>query len=328
MKVSGDGRSARFGWGAWAGALVVASLGLGAWTVSAQPASLPFVGGDLDQDEILERIQSRLPRRVRPVGTSSVTFRLDLGSSEAAYKPRTRSHPRGYLSEIAAYRVARALGMDGVPPAVSRRMPRAGLSARFEGDSEDEWETIREQILWDAPGVARGAAIYWVPRMRSTELSTLAGLNEAGEWLRVDGAIPPGEERLARDLSTMLAFDYLIGNWDRFSGGNVSTDEAGARLFIRDHNVAFQAPLHGARYERVQAALERVQRFSRSFVARLAAFDEAALDAALAEDVESEMRPLLSPAQRDGLLGRRRALLSYIGARVALDGADRALPWP
>ena len=164
--------------------------------------------------------------------------------------------------------------------------------------------------------------------MRSSPLSTESGVDEAASWVLVDGDLPEDSSDVARDLSTLFAFDYLIGNWDRLSGGNVSATEDGSRLFVRDHNVAFQAPLTGARYERIRRNLERVQRFSRSFIERVEALDEASLNASLNADPEATERPILNEAQVAGVLARRRALLSYVGALVAVHGADRVLFWP
>jgi len=296
-------------------------------TASAQPP--PFVGGDVDQDTILERVLTRYPRELRQVGTSSVTLRVDLGAGlMVAFKPRTDAHPRGYLSEIAAYRVARLLGMDNVPPVVGLRLPRTLMQSGFTSEHEEDWEPIREEIRWDAPGVARGAAIYWIPRMRSTELATEAGVDAVAAWLTIDGEVPSESEEVARDLSTLFAFDYLIGNWDRLSGGNVSVTDDGARLFVRDHNVAFRAPLESARYTRMRRNVERTQRFSRSFVERLVSIDRGALERVLAQDPEAEVRPILDPPQIEGVLHRLRSLLSYISALVALYGEDRVLIWP
>jgi len=289
----------------------------------------PFVGATESADSILARLGDQRPRRVRQVGTSSVTLRLDLGDGlESAFKPRTQTHPRGYLAEIAAYRISRALGMDNVPPVIGRRLPRPMLEERFEGaHAEEDWQAIREDIRWDAPGVVRGAAIYWIPRMRASELATARDLSRVAPWLLQSGQVPEERASVARDLSTLIAFDYLIGNWDRWSGGNVSTDESGERLFVRDHNLAFVEPLTTERYERLRGHLERVERFSRDFVRRASELDEARIRLALSEDPESQDRPLLDDAQIAGVLARRRAFLSYVGALVELHGRERVLAW-
>ena len=307
-------------------AVLVASISGVALCASAQPEAPPFVDSELDQDAILTALVNRYPRSFRPVGTSSVTMRVDFGNIDAAFKPRTDSHPRGYLSEIAAYRIARFLGMDNVPPVITRRVPRVLFQAQFQSPHPEDWEPVREEIRWDVSGVTPGATIYWIPAMRSSELATDAGVDAVEGWLQLDWEIPEGSQTVARDLSTLFAFDYLIGNWDRLSGGNVSANREGDRLFVRDHNVAF-GTLTGPRYERVRGNLERVQRFSREFVRRIEAMDEAALSAALAEDPESEVRPILTPEEMEGVLDRRRALLSYVGALVSLHGPGRVFVW-
>lgn len=289
-----------------------------------------FLGSSESVESILTRLSEQRPRRVRQVGTSSVTLRLDLGDGlESAFKPRTRTHPRGYLAEIAAYRIARALGMDNVPPVIGRRLPRPILEERFESaHTQEDWAAIREDIRWDAPGLVRGAAIYWVPRMRPSELETARDLSSVAPWLSQSGEVPAERASVARDLSTMIAFDYLIGNWDRWSGGNVSTDQSGERLFVRDHNVAFIEPMTADRYERLRGHLQRVERFSRVFVQRVGELDEARLRLALAEDPESAERPVLDDTQIAAVLARRRALLSYVGALVEVHGRERVLAWP
>ena len=309
-------------------AFVVATLlSLAAPTATAQP--LGFVGSELDQDAILERMTGRFPRGMRQVGTSSVTLRIDLGGGFAiAYKPRTDGHPQGYLAEIAAYRIARALGMDNVPPVAGRRIQRRIMERAFLGVDEADWQPIRDVIRWDDRAFARGAAIYWIPNMRSSSLSTAAGVNAVAEWLTVGGEIGEGDDLLARDLSTLFTFDYLIANWDRLSGGNVSASDDRDRLFVRDHNVAFSVPFEGARYRRTRANLERVQRFSRALVQRVASLDESTLRAVLQTAPESDVRPVLTDAQIAGVVMRARAIISYVAAQIALHGSDAVLFWP
>ena len=308
-------------------ALILALALLGSGASAQEPPALPFVGGEFDQDAILERMSPTFVRELRQIGTSSVTLRADLAAVRVAFKPRTDLHPRGYLAELAAYRVAPALGLDNVPPVRAVRLGRAIMRQRFRSDHAEDWPPIEAAIRWDEGATTRGAAIYWIPAMRPSELATDAGLDAHTPWLRLDGEVPEGAEGVARDLSTMLAFDYLIANWDRFSGGNVSTTAEGDRLFVRDHNVAFGQLVPG-RYARLRETLERTQRFSRGFVARLAALDEVALRASLAPESEAlGGRSVLDDAQLAAFLARRRALLSYVAALVAVHGAERVLVW-
>lgn len=268
-----------------------------------------------------------MPSRVRKVGTTSLTMKLELGEEDAAFKPRERRAPRGYLAEVAAYRIARALGMDNVPPATVVRLRRPVLRARL-GLPESRWDPIRKGMLWDDPGVVRGAAIYWIPGLRPTDLDEPEGMARWREWLTPRGAVPDALSDLAADISTMIALDYLIGNWDRFSGGNVSTDAAGQRLYVRDHNLAFQEPLSPDLYDRLVRYLQRVRRFRRRFVEAVHGLSRPSLLAALSAEHEARIRPLLTEEQLGGVMRRRAAFLSYVAALVELHGESEVFYWP
>jgi hypothetical protein len=143
--------------------------------------------------------------------------------------------------------------------------------------------------------------------------------------LKQGGYVPARETSLYRDISTTLAFDYLIGNWDRWSGGNAQGVPSGERLFIRDHNAAF-TPLFGLdRYARLAGFLERSEKFSRALVERLGDLDESALRRELIGDGG----PLpLNEEQIQGVVDRRRELLSYFTMLVEQYGAERVLVFP
>ena len=122
----------------------------------------------------------------------------------------------------------------------------------------------------------------------------------------------------------MAAFDVLIGNADRGSGSNMRTVEIDGltRLAIRDHNLAFASRISDVSWTRMLTMLRRVRRFSRGFVERIEALDEAAIrDATTDHDVG----PLLDDAQIAGVLDRREAILSWIGALSEMHGEDAIL---
>ena len=242
----------------------------------------------------------------------------------AAMKVRSRSIPHGYKHEIAAYRIARLLGLDNVPPAIQRRVAWKEIRQRFHEDKLDQRDSVRRAVLWDEDGSAPGAAIYWVKGMRSVGHENIS---RWARWLR-DGEIPPGKEALARDLSTMAVFDLLIGNWDRFSGGNLPSDSSRQRAILRDNDRAFSTPLLRRRYDALVAGLSRTERFSRSVVERLTELDESALRRELSSDPSHASDPLLSDAQIADVFDRRATILSHIAALIEERGEDRVLVFP
>lgn len=285
-------------------------VALGAW---AQPITeaRTFAAGEVSETAILAALARSHPERFRPIGTTSITFQVDLsGPIEAAFKPETRVHPRGWLNEVAAYRVARALGLDDVPPALLRPIERGQIRRRLDPESPIADEDL-DGDLTVAGNMVRGAFIYWVPGLLRSDLDTPNGIERWSAWLSQASSVPDDQRAIARDLSNVVVFDYLIGNRDRWSGGNVRP--VGERLVIRDHNLAFPVTLGEGPHRRVLSFLVRAQRFSRTTIRRLVALDERALREAV-EDSDPES--LLDDRQIAGVLQRRAAILSYVGALI------------
>ncbi|AKF09742.1 hypothetical protein [Sandaracinus amylolyticus] len=294
--------------------LVTAALG-----VRAQGPRRSFASGELGEAAIVAALASAPPERFRAVGSSSLVFQAELaGTIDAAFRPESRTHPRGWLAEVAAYRVALELGIDDVPPAVLRSIDRVALRRALDPEVDFD-ELTRELVL--TGNVARGAFVYWVPGMLRSDLDTPEGIARWRAWLAQGGAIPEGDLALARDLSNVLVFDYLIANRDRWSGGNVRPLPNG-RLVIRDHNLAFPFALGEGVQARMLDTLRRTTRFSRATIEHLIALDEEALRAALAAD---EPSVLLEDRQIAGVLERRETLLSYVGALIEAHGEEAVL---
>ena len=115
-------------------------------------------------------------RRIKPVGTSSVVFKMDLaGPIDAAFKPPTKAASRGLsrggggLSPSAA-RWASTTWRPAVPRSSQARAAAGWLLRRIKGAGPS---------LGSALGQARarrravhGAAIYWIPDMHELGLDS------------------------------------------------------------------------------------------------------------------------------------------------------------
>jgi hypothetical protein len=310
------------------GALVIGG-GVASRDASAQDAAArQFASSELTDDRILDALFSARLDNLRPIGTSSTTFQMQLsGSIDAAFKPETRTHPRGWAHEVAAYRIASVLGMDQVAPARVRVIERGQLRRHIAPDWEGDPDSLLAPLAFNAnvPGstTVRGAAIYWVPNLERATLDQPEGLERWRSWLTPGAQLSPEQRILARDLASMCVFDALIGNGDRLSGGNLRTATNGMqRVIIRDHNLAFPVRWSEGQRARILDELQRSRRFRRSLIDALRALDEASLERASHDEIVGD---LLDEAQREAVLDRRATILSWVAALIEEHGEAAVL---
>jgi hypothetical protein len=127
------------------------------------------------------------------------------------------------------------------------------------------------------------------------------------KWLELDAEIPGDKMQLARGASTLVLFDYLTANWDRWSGANIATSKAlGGRMLYVDNDAAFFEDPPAAGLARNERYLDGVQRLSRSFVERLRS---------VTEDEIAKAIDILSKKAIDGVLARRREALAKVAKK-------------
>ncbi len=267
----------------------------------------------LAEEVILEALRTGRVLSRRPVGSTSVNYACDLaGEIDMAFKPKSSSHGEAFLSEIAAFRLNRLLGLSRVPPACSRTMPRGSLRLPRE-----------TPVVAERDGSVRGAAIYWCPVLRDSRIDQERERNRWTSWLRARGTIPDGDRARAEEISTLIVFDTLTGNWDRWSGQNVPMDSTGHLVYL-DNNGGFSEPWGDRMMSSSLRNLRQVQRFSRSVIERARALTEASVRAEMALDGDPA-HPPLSATQIASLLRRRDALITYVDDLSRRNGADLVL---
>lgn len=281
------------------------------------------------------------PRSGKSIGHTSVVFKLELSSGKkAAFKPASRRGPLRYKGEVAAYRLAQALGIPNVPVALPRTFTRAELEGALGGADTPAGKLLAEDVVVDGTNV-HGALVPWIDRLEMIPVEADPLWSAWRAWVKKDHAFRPEEDRvlgklagldpegqraIAAQASTLVAFDYLTGNWDRWSGANVGWDkDARALLYIDNDGAFFEKPPKDA-LAKNQRLLDGVDRFSRSFVARLRALDETRLPTAFGE--EREGVPLLDAKVLASVAARRKALLSAVDAKIASAGAAETLAFP
>ena len=279
-------------------------------SVSAAPVTAASAVASVDPYRTADPVTSK------SIGHTSYVLKLRLeGGAVAVFKPRSKL-PLGdhrYRGEIAAYRLATALGLDNVPRALPRSFEAAKLAA-LQSD-------FAGKGLPDDDGRIRGALMPWIDGYRVLPLEEKDPRARWEPWLfDVRSTIPDDRRALAASVSTMIAFDYVTANWDRWSGGNVAEDAATGKVLFVDNDGAFYDSPDPAALARSRALLGRVTRFSRRFVAALRGMDAAKVRDALGDEAVGV--PLVSERVVDGVVARAHAAVEAVDACVR-DAGER-----
>jgi hypothetical protein len=300
----------------------------------AEPARIA-----LPSDDVLESLREQpVVRAKKGGGGRSLSFRVTLGDGTVAYFKTEQTFAAHWYSEVASFHIDRMLGLRRVTPVAARKLPWSRLSRAAGTDPRVS------ELRIGKDGSVRGALIAWIDGKLVP-----AALPDGWEaWLRVDepkGATPfqraggwrSGKHKWAADvephapdtpdrpaeLSDLVLFDYMIGNLDRWGGNftNVRTLGHGGPLVHLDNANGFHRRDGGR--DLLDAQLTAVQRFRRSTVDAIRAFDPSELEKRLEREPAG---PILDREQLDALEVRRQRLLEHVDEMQHAHGAA-AMPW-
>src|SRR5262249_12794006 len=131
-------------------------------------------------------------------------------------------------------------------------------------------------------------------------------------------SIPEDQRALAAQISTMVVFDYLSGNWDRWSGANVGWLRDKNFLLYMDNDGAFFDPPPKGPMDVQLALIRGTDRFSKRFVKSMRELDPEKLKAALGEEMPGT--PLFTPTVLNQVEERRKQALAAIDDKVKANG--------
>jgi hypothetical protein len=279
--------------------------------------------GDERQIEVLSNGEVTF---LKPLSARSFSLKLTLGhGAKAVFKPMLRDDFRARY-EVAAYRMARHLGVDGLPVAVMRSLGLEFIALRLEKQNPAAAAELRKRANPDGRGRIAGAMIDWIDDIDPNGLSKVGGVKSVMRWISSKGPSLE-QEPLAAQAATMVAFDYVIGNWDRFSGGNLFVAGERRRLVLLDHNGAFFR-WADVRRQKMTALLGRLERLSRSFVNKIKLLDEKKIELALSGDPWHRSRGLLGEGEVSLVLQRRDELMRHVESLVRQRGEAAVLVFP
>lgn len=286
-------------------------------------------------------------------GGSTITFKFRLdGETIAAFKPNQTRRQSNYRAEVAAFRLCPIIrcGFE-VPFSFEVRVEQrdfmrlygirslegnTGYSAQF-GDliwTESDGETYLYGVWKDwVPHFAQFPLEYddvwdsWVdvdgdPSELDIPLDEallpLRGREDGSYTEVIEEAGDATTREMARQLSNMMVFDFLINNWDRFSGAyfGVNCQWAEGRFVSIDNGAGFMT----REPDRPRSHLHQVSRFSRSSIGEIRQLDpELLLPILFPNPTDDEMERF------EVFWQRRQELLDYVDELIEERGEDAVL---
>ena len=243
-------------------------------------------------------------------GGSTLTFKCDLkGETVAAFKPLQARKQSNYRAEIAAWRLCELIECDfAIPWNRPVRIERNFFNQLYNRSKSKKKDSYRKELIditWTKDG--DGSFVYgtlkdWVPNFTrfpieyktlwqswlsqnnyieefkplKDALSVLSKNPHTAKLLSslLDQSPSVTTKQLAAQVSEVLVFDFLVGNWDRFSGvpdwWGVNCQYKDNRIVSIDNGAAFPTYSNDKVYERFMMA----ERFSEHFINALRDLDK------------------------------------------------------
>ena len=291
-------------------------------------------------------------------GGSTLTFKLiHNGEILGAFKPHQTRRQSNYLSEIASWRLCELLQCDfKIPYNRPVKIEKSTFERLYNNSKSSKKEFYRKElvdIIWTKDNSSGKYYVYgtlkdWVPDFTRFPIEFLAMWqgwvvqeNYVESFPELKNALFPmtkrentrhlygtvlnqshevTTEQLASQISQVLVFDYLIGNWDRFSGvpewWGVNCQYKDDHIVSIDNGASFPAYCN----DRVTQRFMYIERFSRHFIDALRSLNKEATFRMLFPDQTSYER-----VNFEQFWKQRSAVLSRVESLSEKYGVDRVL---
>ena len=269
-------------------------------------------------DEIAQRLQNDPLVYAKSIGHTSVVFRIITSkggiNTHAVLKPKTnRLWGLRYRGELAAYRLAQALLLPNVPPVWTFRT-KTWLLELVAGTPLTKYMAKQYVSPHTRQDEIFGVVIPWIEGYTEYPLEKPKQAAIWHGWLQGTLGIPSHQTTLAKEISNLLIFDYITGNFDRWSGENIAYDKNTGMLLFVDNDGAFLPrvdSLHA--WRRVQ----NVKKLSKTLVACLRTITLEKLRIVFGE--ESPSHPLLPDRTIQLVYQRIQAVVQHADKLANID---------
>ncbi len=265
--------------------------------------------------------QGELIRVEKNTGGSTLAFKTTFADqSQFLFKPeqrKVRERNESPRYEIAAYLISDALGFHKVPRILAKSFNYQKFIELADKDEKlKAFLAPRKKELEPKGSELQGALLTFVsdlkwPKIDGFSLESTKGIKRWTSYLQATTKIPEDRKNLLEQVSNMIVFDFIIGNQDRWSGGNLlAQDKKGQiSLVLIDNSMSFGRTKKGHGIAKTQ--LLKLQTFSKDFIARIRSFTYSELESVL-DKGRGEYSFLIDEEQKKALISRCSFVLERI----------------
>ncbi|MCP4600560.1 MAG: hypothetical protein GY847_08525 [Proteobacteria bacterium] len=274
-------------------------------------------------DGLLDRLRSASVSQARLISNRTLSLKLWLNNGDKAVFKPMRKHDRRAVREVAVCRLARLLDVETVPLSTMRTLPLGLLVRLIKKNHPDEAIALQKTARTDEKANVQGAIIQWINGLDPNGFKNLGGRSKLMGWLALKKPNKK-EAPIAASASAMIVFDYITGNWDRFSGGNFFLSPSGQGLVLLDHNSTF-ASWSDRQQKRMEKLLTRTERFPADLIQRIGRLTAESIESAIAEEPWHARHRLISEEEVELILSRRDRLVAHVNHLIGLHGEESVL---
>lgn len=219
--------------------------------------------------------------------------------------------------EIAAYVVSELIGLGKVPYTWYQDFDQSSfLDLAKQSSVTKNLLSKRGHELRVSDDKLKGAVLTYIPQLHypkldSSGIDSKSGRAKWRHYLKAATPIPSDKRDLLKQISDTIVFDFVIGNQDRWSGGNILATKKGEKynLVLIDNAMSFGQTKEG--HGVAKKSFLELQSFSKSLIDSLKRLSQSKLDSALAKH-RGAYDVLVDKVRREAVVSRA----AYVVKRV------------
>ena len=154
--------------------------------------------------------------------------------SKAVFKPFLKNNTTA-RHEVAYYILATLLNVKQTPVSTIRTFSAPKINTLLHKKYNTNAENFAKNSLLNSNHTITGAIIEWMDNIEPLNQNKTTDLTALSLLLK------NSTSKIAQNASKMIALDFLLGNWDRFSGGNLFRIKNSNTLALIDQNNSFSS---------------------------------------------------------------------------------------